>query len=146
MVQKAISCALSLFSDGHLTTWLIKCINEALKCCKHNVGIKISLIHCMHLKATHLKVSGLLDGHMKRFVILRFFSLFAFRVHLPLVHLLIPAGFTVLRQGKNTISYTLAQYGRLGKKKTGNRRTTHNPKITINFTYIAHFSSDFSIL
>lgn len=79
----------------------------------------------MHLKATHLKAAGLLDGHIKRFVMQRFFSLFAFRVHLPLIHLLIPAGFTVLRQGKNTIAYTLAQLWWIRKEK--DRKQKNNP-------------------
>lgn len=82
-------------------------------------------MYCMHLKAINLKVADLLDGHIKRFVIYRFFSLFAFRVHLPLIHLLIPAGFTILRQGKNTISYTLAQSWWIRKEK--DRIQKNNP-------------------
>lgn len=76
---------------------------------RNKVGVKIPLIHHINLRAVHFKVTGLLDGHIKRSVIYRFFSLITFRTHVPLIHLLIQAGFIVLRKGKKqTISYTWA--------------------------------------
>lgn len=115
---------------------------------RNKVGVKIPLIHHINLRAIHFKVTGLLDRHIKRSAIYRFFSLITFRTHVPLIHLLIQAGFIVLGKGKNKPFHILWQiYGRFGKKKTAYRKTINNAKRTIYFTYIANFSvsSNFSV-
>jgi len=58
-----------------------------------------------------------------------------------LIHLLIQAGFIVVRKGKNTLFHILWHiYVGLANKKTGYRRTINNPKKAAYFTYISHFS------